>query len=483
MKKLTQILIVSILFIITSSLYGQEPSESNYVKDLTIQYIESIQGDLIELSDSIWSFAEIGLEEYNSSKCLADYAEINGFTVERDISGMPTAFIASYGTGTPIIGIFSEYDALPGLSQKVLPQREALIEDAPGHGCGHNLIGTGGLGAAMAIKNLMEKGLVQGTIRLYGAPAEENQGGKQYMARDGQFNDLDVCLDWHPSDRIKSITKDTQGVLNFTFKFKGQASHAGGAPWDGKSALDGVESFLDGINLLREHIKPTVRIHYVITRGGEVPNVVPENAEVWLWVRDIDMENLLKMGERVKEIAKGAALIAGVEHEVVLNGGLYNSLKNKKGAEVLQSNIDLLGPIEYTKEETEFAYKIQDAFGVAKTGMSAKILSMTEALNDPLTFASDVGDVSWNLPEISLATITVPQNIPMHTWGVVACGGMSIGHKGMIYSSKALALTTIDLYMNPDLILNIRKEFVERKGSHIYKAMIPDGPPPLPNKN
>ena len=480
MKLTSPILKISFLLLISSHLYGQEHDESMDSKELAIQFIDSIQEDLIRLSDSVWSFAEVGLEEYKSARSLADYAEENGFEVERGTSGMPTAFIATYGTGTPIIGIFSEYDALPGLSQKVLPQREALIEDAPGHGCGHNLIGTGGLGAAMAIKNLMEQGLLQGTIRLYGAPAEENQGGKQYMARDGQFDDLDVCLDWHPSDRIKSIDKNTQGILNFTFKFKGQASHAGGAPWDGKSALDGVESFLNGINLLREHIRPTVRIHYVITRGGEVPNVVPENAEVWLWVRDIDMENLLKMGERVKEIAQGAALIAGVEHEVVLNGGLYNSLKNKKGAEVLQSNIALLGPIEYTKEETEFAYKIQDAFGVAKTGMSAKFLSMTEALNDPLTFASDVGDVSWNVPEISLKTITVPQNISMHTWGVVACGGMSIGHKGMIYSSKALALTMIDLYMNPDLILNIRREFVERKGSHIYKGMIPDGPPPIP---
>jgi aminobenzoyl-glutamate utilization protein B len=218
----------------------------------------------------------------------------------------------------------------------------------------------------------------------------------------------------------------------------------------------------------------------VITKGGEAPNIVPEDAEVWLWVRDIEMENLLKTGERVKDIAQGAALIADVEHEVILNGGLYNSLKNKRGAEVLQSNIDLLGPIEYTKEEIEFAYKIQDAFGVARTGMSAKVLSMTEALNDPLTFASDVGDVSWNVPEISLKTITVPENISMHTWGAVACGGMSIGHKGMIYSSKALALTMIDLYMNPNLIVEIRKEFENRKGSLIYKTMLPEGPPPIP---
>lgn len=480
MKATLIILEISFFLLISPHLYGQQPDGSMHSKDLAVQFIESIQEDLIQLSDSVWSFAEVGLEEYKSAKCLADYAQRNGFKVDRGIAGMPTAFIATYGMGKPIIGVFSEYDALPGLSQKVLTHKEVLVEDAPGHGCGHNLIGTGGLGAAMAIKDLMEQGLLQGTIRLYGAPAEENQSGKQYMAREGLFDDVDVSLDWHPSDRIKSIDQNTQGILNYTFKFKGLASHAGGAPWDGKSALDGVESFLHGINLLREHVKPTVRIHYVITKGGEAPNIVPQDAEVWLWVRDIEMENLFRTGERVKEIARGAAIIAGVEHEVVLNGGLYTLLKNKKGAEVLQSNIDLLGPIEYTEEEIEFAYEIQDAFGVARTGMSAKVLSMEEALNDPLTFASDVGDVSWIVPEISLKTITVPENISMHTWGVVACGGMSIGQKGMIYSSKALALTMIDLYINPDLIGEIRQEFENRKGSHVYKTLLPEGPPPIP---
>jgi len=220
MKSTSTIQMITFLLLISSHLYGQLPDESVYGKELAIQFIDSIQVDLIRLSDSVWSFAEVGFEEYRSARCLADYAEKNGFKVERGISGMPTAFIATYGKGKPIIGVFSEYDALPGLSQKVLPQREALIEDAPGHGCGHNLIGTGGLGAAMAIKNLMEQGLVQGTIRLYGAPAEENQGGKRYMARDGQFDDLDVCLDWHPSDRIKSISKNTQGILNLHSSLK-----------------------------------------------------------------------------------------------------------------------------------------------------------------------------------------------------------------------------------------------------------------------
>ncbi len=471
---------IAALFLITSSLNSQTSDASNHNKHQAIQYIDSIAGDLTGLSDSIWSFAEIGLEEYKSSRCISDYAERGGFIVEREISGMPTAFIASYGQGKPIIGVFSEYDALPGLSQKAISKKEAFTEGAPGHGCGHNLIGTGGLGAAMAIKDMMEKGLIHGTIRLYGTPAEENQGGKKYMLRDGRFSDLDVCLDWHPSDRIKSIVMNTQGILDFTFKFKGVAAHAGLAPWEGRSALDGVESFLDGINLLREHVKPTVRIHYVITKGGEVPNVVPENAEVWLWVRDIEMENLFEIGERVKEIAKGAAIIAGVEYEVVLNSGVYNTLKNKKGAEVLQSNIELLGPIKYTEKETEFAQKIQEASGFEKTGLSDKVLSMAEALNDPQSFASDVGDVSWNVPEISLKTITVPENIPLHTWGVVACGGMSIGHKGMIYSSKALALTMIDLFENPDLISEIKQEFTERKGSQVYTPILHDGPPPLP---
>jgi aminobenzoyl-glutamate utilization protein B len=422
------------------------------------------------------------LEEYKSSKFLADIAEKNGFKVERGISGMPTAFIASFGTGKPVIGITGEYDALPGLSQKAIPKKEALIEGGPGHGCGHNLIGTGALGTAMAIKILIENGSLKGTIRYYGTPAEENYGGKLYMARDGFFDDLDICMNWHPSDLTKAYFKDSYALFDYSIRFHGRTAHASDSPWDGRSALDAVESFVNGINLLREHVKPGVRMHYVITRGGDIPNVIPDNTEVWLWTRNIDMNDLFKLDERIKDIAKGASMIAGVEQEIIFNSGLYNVLRNKKGSELLQSNLELLGPISFSKDEYEFAYQIQEGSQIKRTGLRNKPLTLDEASIEPADFTSDIGDVSWIVPTITLLAVCVPEGVPVHSWGSTSTFGGSIGHKGMIYASKALALTMIDLYKDPEHLKAIQKEFAERKGSIVYKTMLPVGPPPTPER-
>lgn len=466
-----------------ASLYGQSSGKKyGKEKEAVIRYIESIQDELIKVSDTIWANPEIGLEEYKSSKLLADFAEKNGFKVERGISGMPTAFVASYGTGKPVIGITGEYDALPGLSQKVIPKKEALIEGGLGHGCGHNLIGTGSLGTVLAIKTLIENGSIKGTIRYYGTPAEENYGGKLYMARDGYFDDLDICLNWHPWDLTKTYLKDSYAIFDYSIRFHGKTAHASAYPWDGRSALDAVESFVNGINLLREHVKPTVRMHYVITKGGDIPNVVPDNTEVWLWTRDYDMSNLFSLDERIKNIAKGASMIAGVEQEIILNSGMFNTLPNKKGTELLQSNMELLGPISFSKNENEFADQIQNESGLKRTGMRSIPLSLNEALVEPTSSASDIGDVSWIVPVITLFTASIPEGVPGHSWGSTACYGSTIGQKGMIYSSKALALTMIDLYKNPDLLNEIKKEFAERKGTIVYKTMLPEGPPPIPQK-
>lgn len=483
MYRLVKIFIIPIAILANTLLFGQKSGEIAKNKESAIQFIESIKVELTKMSDSIWKFAEIGLQEYKSSKLLADYAENNGFKVERNISGLPTAFIASYGSGKPIIGITGEYDALSGLSQKTVPRKEVLFENAAGHGCGHNLIGVGALGAAMAVKELIDKGQIKGTIRYYGTPAEENYVAKLYLARDGYFNDLDVCLNWHPRDRIKSYLKNTEAVLDYTFKFKGKTAHAAADPWNGKSALDGVESFLDGINLLREHVKPTVRIHYVITNGGKIPNVVPDYAEVWLWARDNNMSDLLILGERIKNIAKGAALIADVGYEIVLNNGIYNTLVNKRGSEILQANLENLGSIVYSESEIEFAHQMQEAVGLKKTGMLDKPFSLENAMNDEVPGTSDIGDVSWITPVITLIATTAPENVPWHSWCVVASGGMSIGHKGMLYSAKAMTMTMIDLYLNSNLIKEIEAEFERKIGSFKYKTMLPTGPPPIPKSS
>jgi aminobenzoyl-glutamate utilization protein B len=483
MKRFFNPALIYLVVFSCSVINGQESNNFHPAKTNAIQFIESIDDKLIRLSDSIWKIPELGLEEYLSSRIIIEYLANSGFRIENGVAGMPTAFIATYGSGKPIIGITGEYDALPGLSQKVDSKKDPFKEGASGHGCGHNLIGIGSLGLVLAIKDLMEKGLINGTIRYYGTPAEENIGGKMWMVRDGYFDDLDVCINWHPEPYTKSYVKTSQAILDYHFRFKGKTSHASIDPWEGKSALDGVESFLHGINLLREHVKPSVRIHYTITNGGRAPNIVPDFAEVWLWVRDNSMQDLLPIGERIKKIAQGAALIAEVDHEIKLNCGMYNILPIEKGAEILQSNLETLGPIEYSDYEINFSHQIQRAAGIPESGVNGIPFALEAALNDTRTFASDIGDVSFVVPVITLLVTAAPVDVPWHSWCVVASSGMSIGHKGMIYSSKAMAMTMIDLYLKPSLIDDLNLEFNKKIGSFQYQSMLPDGPPPLPLKN
>ena len=449
-------------------------------KDAVIRIVESNQKELIKLSDDIWNYAETALQEYKSSKALADMAESHGFRVTRGVSQMPTAFIAEFGSGKPVIGILGEYDALPGISQKAQSSKEPLMIGASGHGCGHNLFGAGSLGAAIAIKNLIQQGKLNGTIRFYGTPAEESVGGKIYMVRDGLFNDVDVCLDWHPGDEIEANTQSSQAMIDFTVEFKGKAAHAAYDPWNGQSALDGIELFLDGVNMFREHVRPSVRMHYVIQSGGEVPNVVPEYAKLWMWVRDSKREGVEKVFTRIKEIAKGAGLMAGVESTIRVQTGDYELLVNLKGAEALQRNLETLGPVQYSEGEIDFAKQIQKETNVEPEGLDGKVRTIKATKEHPDGGSTDVGDVSWVVPEITLNVTTAPANAPWHAWPVVACGGMSIGHKGMLYAAKALAMTMVDLFESEDLRKEIRSEFEKRKNNHVYKAYIPDGPPPVP---
>ncbi|MEZ4897161.1 MAG: amidohydrolase [Saprospiraceae bacterium] len=465
--------------LIALNLAGQTKADQDAIQ----QSVDQHRTDLISLSDQIWAFAETALEEYQSSQVLADYAESQGFDVERGVAGMPTAFIASFGSGRPIIGVLGEYDALPGLSQQASTDKKPLVEGDPGHGCGHNLFGAASLGAAIAVKEWMEKTGVKGTVRFYGTPAEESVGGKVYMARAGLFDDLDACLDWHPDYQTKASTQSSQAVIDYLVNFHGKAAHAAFDPWNGRSALDGVESFVDGINLLREHVRPTVRMHYVISKGGQVPNVVPEEAQVWIWIRDSKMPGVLAVSERMKEIARGAALIAGVESEVVLQNGIYDEIPNRRGAAVLQANLELLGPIQYTEDEQAFARKLQASTGIDQTGVDASINPLEPTLPDPPGGSTDVGDVSWIVPQISLLVTTAPVATPWHAWPVVACGGMSIGHKGMVYAAKALGLTMMDLFNQPQTLEEMKAEFLDRKGDLTYEAMLPAGPPPVPEQN
>jgi aminobenzoyl-glutamate utilization protein B len=411
---------------------------------------------------------------------LSDEAETQGFKVQRGVADMPSAFIATYGSGKPVIGILGEFDALPGLSQKVSVEKAPIEEGKPGHGCGHNLFGTASLGAAIAIKELMQEGKIKGTVRFYGTPAEETIGGKLYMARAGLFDDLDICLDWHPSSDIEADAQSSQALIDFRVHFEGKAAHAAGDPWNGVSAVDALELYTTGINYLREHVKPTVRIHYLIEKAGDVVNVVPENAIIWTRVRDRDREGMNLVYDRVRKIAEGAALMTGAGYSLELISGWHEVLVNRTGAAAMQKNLEFLGTISYTPEEIEFAKSIQKATNKPEVGLDGEIHELKDTREDPPGGSTDVGDVSWIVPEIRMNAPTAPKGTPWHSWAVVACGGMSIGHKGMIYAAKALAMTMVDLYRDEDLRRKIREEFIKRKGDYIYSPILPEGPPPIP---
>jgi aminobenzoyl-glutamate utilization protein B len=449
-------------------------------KRAAVDSVERHAAEMVQLSDQIWTFAETALQEHRSSKLLADYAESKGFKVERGVSNMPTAFIASFGQGRPIIGIMGEYDALPGLSQKASSEKIPLAEGAGGHGCGHNMFGAGSMGAALAIKEQIEAGKLKGTIRYYGTPAEEAVGGKTYMARDGVFDDLDAVLAWHPGDKTLADTTSSQAMVDLIIEFKGRAAHAAADPWNGRSALDGAEAFLYGVNLMREHIKPTSRVHYSIVSGGDVPNVVPEYAKVWLWARDWKRSEVEDLLARIRKVAEGAAIMTETSSSVTVQAGSWEILTNMTGARLLNDNLQWIGLPSYTAEEDRFAREIQRATNVEVIGMSKMIEPLEGQV--PEGGSTDVGDVSWVAPTLHVTVATSPKGAPWHAWPVVATGGMSIGHKGMLLAAKTLAATMVDLYESPATLKEVRAEFEKKRGDVKFNAYLPDGPPPVPHE-
>ncbi len=474
MKKL--VLSFFVLGLLTP-VFGQQHTNKN--KKTVIENVEANYKNLTELSDKIWSYEEIAFQETQSSAALAEYARNNGFRVETGVGEIPTALVAEYGSGKPIIGILGEFDALPGLSQKTVPTKAPLHDGAPGHGCGHNLFGVASLGAAVAIKELIAAGKLKGTVRFYGTPAEEKFFGKLWMIRAGLFDDVDVVMDWHPGAETKANVQSSLALVDFMVEFTGQAAHASGDPWNGRSAGDAIEAYTHGINMYREHIKPTVRIHYHIQDAGKVVNVVPDYGRIWVRVRDTKRTGMEMVYNQVRKMAEGAAIIANVEHKISLISGIHEVLVNRKGGARLQENLEFLGEIEYTEAETAFGKGIQKATGKPEVGMDTKINPLEATQEHPMGGSTDVGDVSFVAPTIRLSATTAPKDTPWHSWAVVACGGMSIGHKGMAYAAKALSMTMVDLFEDPKLVEAVKEEFKERLGDYQYKAMIPEGPPPL----
>lgn len=479
MRLLPVLLTCAVSALALSSTLAQAPRAT---KQAAVALVEKQRTELTRMSDEIWALAETALREERSAAVLAGYAERNGFTVQRGVAGMPTAFVASYGSGRPIIAIMGEYDALPGISQKVGTAKEPLHEGEAGHGCGHNLFGAASLGAAVAIKEMIAAGTLKGTVRFLGTPAEESIGGKIYMIREGMFKDVDAVLVWHPGDETAVDDEGAQANLQFFVEFKGRTAHAAADPWNGRSAADAIEAFTHGLNLLREHVRPTVRIHYTVQRAGDVPNVVPDYARILTWVRDSRRPGVEEVYARVREIARGAALIAGVEPTITIQTGYTDMNILERGNKLLHDNLSWIGAPTYTPEEERFAKALQRATGKDTVGMKAAVRPLGPIAADPPGGSTDVGDVSWVAPTMHFSVATAPLGIPWHAWPVVASSGMSIGHKGMMVASSALAATAVDLFADKASLDAVRAEWTQKTKGVTYKWYVPDGPPPVPKR-
>ena len=451
----------------------------NKLKKQLLSSIEQKSDELITMSDNIWYAAEVAFREEKSAQYLMEYAKQNGFDVDSDLAGMPTAFTATFGEGSPVIGIIGEFDALPGLSQTTVPYKNELTKGGAGHGCGHNLFGTASLGAAVAIKELIEKGSLKGTVKYFGTPAEEKFFGKLWMIRDGVFDNVDVVMDWHPADKTEANVQPSLALVDFMVEFTGQASHASMDPWNARSASDALELYTSGINAYREHVKPSVRMHYHIQDAGQVVNVVPDYSRIWVRVRDITKDGLQPVYDQVRKMAGGAAIMANVEHKVSLISGVHDLLPNRTGGAVMQKNLETLGDIQYSEEEIMFALEMQRNNGKPEIGIDGKIRPLRETLNSPGGGSTDSGDVSYNVPVVSLAATTAPKGVPWHSWSVVASSGMSIGHKGMLHAAKALGMTMVDIFKDNKLREDIKREFDEKIGEYEYDAYLDPGPPPI----
>lgn len=478
MRRLAFLFLVSLA---VNAFSQTKPKSSN--DDLKSQLTKSLDTKYSEYKDialSIWNYAELGYKEQQSSALLQKTLSENGFDVKAPVAGIPTAFVASYGSGKPVIGILAEYDALPGLSQEAVPERKAIEGKPGGHGCGHHLFGTASVAAGIEIKKLIEAKKLTGTIRVYGTPAEEGGSGKVYMVREGLFTDVDAVIHWHPGSENSVTMMSALANKSAKFRFYGLSAHAAASPEKGRSALDAVESMNYMVNMMREHVPQETRIHYVITSGGKAPNVIPDFAEVYYYVRHPKREVVVPVFDRVVNAAKGAALGTDTKVEFEIIGGTHDLLINKTLAEVMQKNLERVGGVTYSEEEVAFGKKIQSTytFSVPPIETASQILPL-KIEKDAGGGSTDVGDVSYAVPTVGLRSATWVPGTPAHSWQAVACGGTEIGTKGMMIAAKTMAMTAVDLIKDPSIIVRAKEEFTREVGNYQYKALLGDRAPAL----
>ncbi len=445
--------------------------------DAVIEHIDEIHRRMLEVNQAIWSYAEPGLEETRSSKELQEWLSENGFSIRPGVSGMPTAFVASYGAGKPVIAFLAEYDALVGVSQKAVPRREPREDPAivAGHGCGHSVFGTGTTAAAIALSLVMAAEKLPGTVRLYGTPAEETVDAKTYMLRDGLFDDVDAVLSWHASDRTGASYSYSKAVVGARFTFHGLPAHASTSPHQGRSALDGLELMNIGANYLREHVPQDTRIHYVVTEGGGQPNVVPPSASSWYYVRADRHDTVEQVFTRLVDIARGAALMSGTEMTYVVDGDAHEVLPNRALSHLIHENLVRVGPPAFDDEERAFARETQkDLASVPDRALFAGVEPVPEKPEQRAS-STDQGDLSWHVPTGSLVVASYAFGAPGHSWQVAASTGTSIGEKAMTVAAKTLAATGLELLTKPALLEQARESFREVRDPLAFRSLLPEG--------
>ena len=471
MKNLSNILILTLLFSVAT--------KAQKTKIAVLKKLDSQSEKYGSIAMKIWNLAEMGYLEEQSSSLLQETLSNEGFTIKKGVANIPTAFIAEYGSGLPIIAILGEFDALPGLSQQAIPEKKSANGDA-GHACGHHLFGTASAAAAISVKQWMQSTKQKGTIRFYGCPAEEGGGAKVYMARDGLFDDVDIALHWHPSSQNAASAAAALANISAKFRFHGVSAHAAGAPEKGRSSLDGVEAMNAMVNMMREHVPQEARIHYVITDGGKAPNVVPDFAEVYYYSRHNSRDVVRSIFNRIVKAGEGAALGTGTTMDYEIINGVHELLPNLSLQKLVHDNLSAIGGVTYSAEEKEFAEKIALSLGQTKADLDRAVNIQPYKETAQAYGSTDVGDVSFVVPTVGFGTATWVPGTSAHSWQAVAAGGTSIGEKGMMVAAKTITATVIDLFKNQELIVKAKVEFKNRRGlNFIYKPLLGNRPPAL----
>lgn len=480
MKSTANLMATIAAIVVASSAGAQEsPPQQPPETDFVFQQVDAFAPTSNRVARQIWEWAEVGYKEEKSSRLLQQELAAEGFSIEKGVAGIPTAFVASWGTGPTVIAILAEFDALPGISQDALPRRQEIDGKKAAHACGHNLFAAGSLSAAVAVKRWLEQTATPGVVRLYGTPAEEGGSGKVYMVRAGLFDDVDVALHWHADDQNTAAARTSLANRSAKFRFRGIAAHASGAPQRGRSALDGVEAMNFMVNLMREHVPQETRIHYVITNGGATPNVVPDFAEVFYYVRHPQTSRVREIWTRVEAAAKAGALGTGTKVDWEIIHGNNPVLVNETLAKMMDRKLRIVGGVTYTSEEETFARALYATINEpnGKIGDQLTVQPYRRSIGGGST---DVGDVSWATPTVGVRTATWVPGTPGHSWQAAAASGSSIGLKGAQSAAKTLALAAVELFQSPELRDAARREFVEARGAdYEYVSLLGERKPPL----